>query len=388
MRELLLFMKHRLRWMLRRPQRLLTPLLFVALIGLTQHLFSPQFSRPNMIPVMLIDRDKSVASALLRARLEESALLEIRNAAQEEDLEQAQYLLMRQGLSAVFVIEPGFETGVLAKKKQGLLSVYYNDNSIAAKLLSETVSAEVMRLLVTEGGLNFLAQVYEVHGHHFTQEQREQHRQNIEYYWSQGLTFRPEIRWTETAATAIKTNPLSRIIVPTLQSFLAALCMAVGLSSLARERQQGIFAGIFARGKSSFLYVMATALLQLAAFLLLLWLVLPAMGRGELIFLGLTALWAALAVSLATVAGLSQGRIMLAAPLLFFLLSALAGFCAMEAVDAGALCLLNPIFCGWGEASPQAVMALAGHNGVMLLLLWRQGRQINAQRRAFRFKSG
>ena len=374
MRELLLFLKHRLRWMLRQPQWLLLPLLFVALIALTQQLFSPQFSRPNMIPIMLINRDSSAASALLRARLEESALLEVRNSPGEDDLTQAQALLMRQGLSALFVIESGFETEVLAGKKQGLLSAYYNDNSIAAKLLSETVSAEVMRLLVTEGGLNFLAQVYEANGRPFAQEQREQHRQNIEYYWSQGLTFEPEIRWTETAATAVSTSPLGRIVAPTLQSFLAALCMAVGLSTLARERQQGILAGIYARGKSSFLYVMAAVLLQLAAFLLLLWLIPSAAGWGQLVSLGLTALWAALAVSLAAAAGQSQGRIILAAPLLLLLLSALAGFCATGAVGAEPLFLLNPIFCGLGEASPQAAVALLGHNGVMLFLLWRQGR--------------
>jgi len=373
-RELFLFMKHRLRWMLRRPQWLLVPLLFAALIGLTAQLFSPQFSHPNMIPIMLIDRDESAASALLRARLEESELLEIRNSPKENDLEQAQYLLIRQGLSAVFVIEPGFETEVFAGKKQGLLSAYYNDNSIAAKLLSETVSAEVMRLLVTEGGLNFLAQVYEAHSHSFSQEQREQHRQNIEYYWSQGLTFQPDIRWTETTAVAAKTNPLGRTVTPALQCFLATLCMVVSLSMLAKERQQGIFVGICARGKSSFLYVMSTVLLQLVAFLILLWLILPAVNRGQLISLGLTTLWAALAVSTAVAAGQSQGQIILAAPLLLLVLSALAGFCATGAVGTGALFLLNPVFCGLGAASPQATVALAGHNGIMLFLLWRQGR--------------
>jgi len=363
--ECFVFLKHRLRWLARRPQGLLLPLLFVALMALSQQLFAPQFSQPHAVPIALIDQDQSVASALLRERLAASELLDIRNPPEETNPDQARESLLRQELSAVFLIEPGLEASLLAGEKRGLLTAYYNDDSIAAKLLSETVSAEALRLLVTEHGLNFLAEIYAAHGRPFTSES---HRQNIEYYWLQGLTFQPDLLWTSGSTAAASITPLGQIVPPALRCFLAALCLAVSLSALAAERRRGILSSISARGRSVFAYLLAAILPQLAAFSLLLAL----SGASDLLPLSLIALWAALAVALAAASGPSQGQILLAAPLVLLALTGLSAVAG--AIQAGSFALLNPLACGQ-TPSLQGLAALICHNGVLLLLLFRTSRR-------------
>ena len=372
MKDIALFCKYRIKRMVQRPVGFVVPIIFIAAILLCGNLFSPQFHALKNVKIILIDNDNSPESVMLWARLSQSEMLQIENDIQDKDTEAAKNRLVKNQVNAVFVINEGFaENVVVQNNKRNLIQAYYNDYSIAAKFISETIAAEVMRFYVTEKGLHFIEEQAAANGFLLSTEDMQQNRENVEYYWSRGLTFQPNIEWVDPNDDAMQESVLARVVTDCLTAFLIALCIAVQLAFLAEEKERGILARIEALGRSSMCYALCASAVTAAVFLLPLFLLRP----GEWLMLLLLAIWMVMAVNLVVALCKKRSTVMQTLPVLFIALTFLAAGCSFFGEQITLLQnvgLLNPFFCLLHPDKTLAAIALLAHSACALVGIWKR----------------
>ena len=369
MRETLLFCRHRILWVVRRPSSFVVPILFLLAIVLAGKLFSPQFRTLRNVKAIVIDNDQTEESRLLWERLSAAEVLRVENTIEDMDIDAAKTKLLKHQVSAVFVIEDGFAKNLAERgMKNKLIRAYYNDYSIAAKVVSETVAAEAMRIFVTEKGLRFVEAEAVARGYAFTEADMRANRDWVESYWARGLTFQPEVEWLNPDDVQVNGATMS-VVADVLVGFLAAMCIAVQLAFLAEEKERRILSGIEALGRSALRYMLCTSLVTVAVLLVPLcilqserWMAFAAFG-----------LWAMLAVNGVIVLCRKRSMVMQLLPVLFVALAFLAAMCLYFSGSMPwlqAVGILNPFYCLLLPDTGLAALVLAVHSIVLLVGMW------------------
>ena len=371
MKDCLMFARQRLYILCKHPARLIAPVLFLAALWLVGWLFSPRFQELREVKMILIDEDRTAQSALLWERLSDASILRMMNEYEDGDIERAKTALLRGDVNVVYIIREGFAERIGKGRKDELLLVYLNDYNISAKLLSEVVAAETLRLFATEKVLDYLEQTSEALGVPYTDSLRQTDSDRVDAYWADGLTFAPEFVWMDAENAPPPYSPQSLIVTAAVSVFLVALCIAVQLVFLAEERENGILAGIEAIGKSSFLYAAVSALVSVCLFAVLL----PFVCKSGAVTMLTFVMWAVFAVQLLVAVCKKRSTVMLVAPLLFVFLTFIAAGCMIYSEQFTLLRivgLLNPFYCGVHTDVSLAVCGLVAHIVLVVVLLWRK----------------
>lgn len=94
----------------------------------------------SSIPLGIVDNDRSISSEKLIKGLKEAAAIRI----VEKDEKELQRLLQDELVTAVFVIENGYEEKLLAGKLRDLITMYYKKDDQTALLVSDIVAGEMI----------------------------------------------------------------------------------------------------------------------------------------------------------------------------------------------------------------------------------------------------
>lgn len=112
--------------------------------------------RFTLIPVGVVDQDKSDYSKLVVERLKQNKALKI----VETTGQNAEKLVAGNILEVAFVIPTGFKQRIINEEASGLIKVYKNPGSIAAEMVGETVASCTVRLLCGAAASNIVVQEY------------------------------------------------------------------------------------------------------------------------------------------------------------------------------------------------------------------------------------
>ncbi|MDP4095109.1 MAG: ABC transporter permease [Bacillota bacterium] len=110
----------------------------------------------NVVPIAVVDEDKSSMSETLLNRLHGKGGLQIKLT----DSEKAYDMLDSQKVEAVFVIKQGFESSVDEGSTEGIIDLEKSPSSFATSYVQELVAGEVMRLSAEEMAVDKVVQEY------------------------------------------------------------------------------------------------------------------------------------------------------------------------------------------------------------------------------------
>lgn len=118
--------------------------------------YALRYEKLNMIPICVVDEDKSGYSSLLIERIKAKEGLKVMLAGRGD----AVAMLEGNKAEQVFIIKDGFEERIIQGDKKGLLDVVSSPSSYSYGFTSEVIAGEVIRLVTGNMAANWISEEY------------------------------------------------------------------------------------------------------------------------------------------------------------------------------------------------------------------------------------
>ena len=118
--------------------------------------YALRYEKLNMIPVAVVDEDKSGYSSLLLERIGSKEGLDVKPVEREE----AVAMLDGNKAEQVFIIKAGFEDKIKSGDKKELIDIVTSPSSYSSEFTSEVIAGEVIRLITGNMAAEWVAGEY------------------------------------------------------------------------------------------------------------------------------------------------------------------------------------------------------------------------------------
>ena len=118
--------------------------------------YALRYEKLNMIPVAVVDEDKSGYSALLLERIGSKEGLDVKPVGRDD----AVAMLEGNQAEQVFIIKAGFEESIRSGDKKELIDIVSSPSSYSSEYTSEVIAGEVIRLITGNMASSWVADEY------------------------------------------------------------------------------------------------------------------------------------------------------------------------------------------------------------------------------------
>jgi ABC-2 type transport system permease protein len=118
--------------------------------------YALRYEKLNMIPIALVDEDKSSYSSVLLQRMSQKEGLKVETTEREAALS----MLEGSKVEQVFIIKKGFEEKIKNGENKELIDVVNSPSSYSADFTSEVAAGEVMRLIAGNMAVDWVTKQY------------------------------------------------------------------------------------------------------------------------------------------------------------------------------------------------------------------------------------
>ena len=203
------------------------------------------------IPAALLDMSQDGLSCSVWEELSGNELLRIVNKKEDADLKKYKNSLLLGDIEAVYVIEPGFEERLEAGDYKKCMSVYYGENQVAARLLTESVSSSVMKLCLRQRSMDILRETYKNAGLEFTDILSAEAGEYLDGLENAAVPMKFTYIGGEEDSSMTFRNVVIRCILLTLMS----LALVISSSFLLRHQEGGVLLRLKSLGHSPALHI-------------------------------------------------------------------------------------------------------------------------------------
>lgn len=205
------------------------------------------------IQAALIDLDKNEFTNSIIADLQKQDLLALKIYDDEAELPALTNKLETGSIEAIYVLNKGFEEKLLAGNPEGAIELYYGSSPVAAKLLTETVSATVMNRLIETRGRLIILDTFQNQNTDVPTDFNEQVEKYSAYIIENGAEFPLDVKlWDSSGAD--KVPAFSEIMKYLITVFFLMLITYGSSISFSAEKESGVFLRLNSCGHSAYNY--------------------------------------------------------------------------------------------------------------------------------------
>ena len=193
---------------------------------------------PKMSAV-IIDEDKSAASALVIQRFRENNFV---NIVDDIDYDAALKGLFQQEFEVIFLIKEGFEEKILSGKIKECVELQYSQGNITSEMIGEVLTREIFRLFISEKGIRDIERQYKKEQVEFTPQMRIEATAYTEEFWQDEATVQFHISYAESANDLEKPSDFSyKALITDIFVYIGILLMILPFANeLILQKNNGV----------------------------------------------------------------------------------------------------------------------------------------------------